>query len=234
MAPDISDSTFRCGHERTPENSVRNGKTGTTCRTCNNERHRQRYAANLEQSRAAVRERMRKHRGGLKGHRNERKTHCPNGHSYDAENTYLTPDGSRQCKTCRREHVRQSYEKNRDKYIPTRRLYYAANREKVLAANRQWVKDNPERAALISRLKKHRRRNAGVLTSDDWGTVLNVYDHRCLACGADETTIDHVIPVSKGGTNTIDNVQPLCRDCNTRKGVKTIDYRPAMAILTKE
>jgi hypothetical protein len=37
---------------------------------------------------------------------NARKTHCPNGHLYDATNTYISPEGSRQCMTCRRDYQR--------------------------------------------------------------------------------------------------------------------------------
>lgn len=52
-------------------------------------------------------------------------------------------------------------------------------------------------------------------------------NHRCLKCGCPHSlTIDHVIPLSKGGKNHVDNYQTLCRKCNSKKG-NTIggDYR---------
>ena len=41
--------------------------------------------------------------------------------------------------------------------------------------------------------------------------------HRCQYCGAAAENIDHVIPKSRGGTHTWDNVDAACRPCNTRK-----------------
>ena len=45
--------------------------------------------------------------------------------------------------------------------------------------------------------------------------------YRCRECGAskDETSleIDHIVPVARGGTNNIDNLQTLCRECNRMK-----------------
>ena len=41
----------------------------------------------------------------------------------------------------------------------------------------------------------------------------------CSSCGSlDDLTIDHIKPLSRGGTNTLDNLTPLCRSCNSSKG----------------
>src|SRR5688572_21263580 len=41
--------------------------------------------------------------------------------------------------------------------------------------------------------------------------------HRCQYCGAAAENIDHVVPRSRGGTHTWDNVVAACRPCNARK-----------------
>lgn len=41
--------------------------------------------------------------------------------------------------------------------------------------------------------------------------------HRCQYCGATAENIDHVVPRSRGGTHTWDNVVAACRPCNARK-----------------
>jgi hypothetical protein len=50
-------------------------------------------------------------------------------------------------------------------------------------------------------------------------------DHLCLYCGnsfaATELTRDHIVPVSRGGTNTWTNVASACRVCNHRKSNRT-------------
>ena len=49
--------------------------------------------------------------------------------------------------------------------------------------------------------------------------VLKEYNHACAVCGcADQRSlqIDHVVPQSKGGADTIDNLQVLCYVCNTQ------------------
>lgn len=42
----------------------------------------------------------------------------------------------------------------------------------------------------------------------------------CVSCGKPSTTIDHVIPLTHGGTNEPSNLQPMCNACNSKKSDK--------------
>jgi len=72
------------------------------------------------------------------------------------------------------------------------------------------------------------RRDANIFTSkiSTKEKVFDLYGRKCLCCGSTENiTIDHVVSVKNGGVNEIENMQPLCKSCNSRKSTKTIDYR---------
>lgn len=59
---------------------------------------------------------------------------------------------------------------------------------------------------------------SGVITVQEWLTIFNQAEGKCVNCGSDEyICIDHIIPLSQGGQNTIENIQPLCRVCNISK-----------------
>lgn len=51
--------------------------------------------------------------GAIAAARQLAKTHCPQGHPYDDENTYRPPSGVRQCRECKREGNRRWYHRNR-------------------------------------------------------------------------------------------------------------------------
>ncbi len=44
----------------------------------------------------------------------------------------------------------------------------------------------------------------------------------CVYCGASATSIDHVVPRSRGGTHTWDNVVAACRRCNHQKADRSL------------
>lgn len=94
----------------------------------------------------------------------------------------------------------------------------------------EWNKTHREARRLISLKAAHKRRalekDSGSFTSEEWIALCEKYDYRCLRCKDKRPlTVDHVIPISRGGTNTIDNIQPLCQSCNSIKHVKVLDYR---------
>lgn len=76
-------------------------------------------------------------------------------------------------------------------------------------------------------LDRHRKRSKtpGVyrVTVDDWKKVLNSFNHRCAYCGKrGDMTIDHVLPLSRGGRHCVANLVPACLRCNLSKGSMTI------------
>jgi 5-methylcytosine-specific restriction endonuclease McrA len=62
-------------------------------------------------------------------------------------------------------------------------------------------------------------------TGEEWLALVLESGGACLRCGELDPTVDHVIPLSLGGPNTIENVQVLCAVCNSDKGDRIEDYR---------
>jgi 5-methylcytosine-specific restriction endonuclease McrA len=68
------------------------------------------------------------------------------------------------------------------------------------------------------------------LTDEEWNQILILQNNSCGWCDcffddSNPPERDHVIPVSKGGALTFENVQALCRSCNSKKGNKIKDFR---------
>lgn len=103
-------------------------------------------------------------------------------------------------------------EENKELLRENKRLYYAENLDK----HRQ---NNRNRRARV-------KGSEGKFTADEFSALCEKYQNRCLKCGEEKKlTADHVVPLVAGGSNGIDNIQPLCKSCNSSKGTKTVDYR---------
>jgi 5-methylcytosine-specific restriction endonuclease McrA len=108
-------------------------------------------------------------------------------------------------------------------------LLTAEQREQRRERVREWNRRHPEkRRAVMQAYRARRKQSSGVVTSAEWKALCEYYDNQCLCCGSSGSlTMDHVIPLSKGGLHILDNVQPLCGECNSRKKDRTVDYRPS-------
>lgn len=128
----------------------------------------------------------------------------------------------------KRAYDKEYAKRNRGKLSARMKAWRLANPQKHLETIKRYRKAHPEVATANRNLRRARLSGiGGKYTAKEWQSLCKSYDYRCLACGEEKPlTVDHVLPISLGGTNTIDNIQPLCRSCNARKHDKHIDYRP--------
>jgi 5-methylcytosine-specific restriction endonuclease McrA len=116
---------------------------------------------------------------------------------------------------------------NPQRVAEIRSEYHKRNKASRNAASKKYALEHPE----SSKARHNKRRTAktkagGSFSATEWKALCKKYKYKCLCCGRKrKLTADHVIPVSKGGTSNISNIQPLCGPCNSRKRDKTIDYR---------
>lgn len=65
--------------------------------------------------------------------------------------------------------------------------------------------------------------------SEEWKGLIQITEGCCPVCGVyvgiERMTMDHIIPLSKGGIHHINNVQPMCRSCNSAKGTTVASKR---------
>ena len=127
-----------------------------------------------------------------------------------------------------KKHLQEWQIKNPGKRKKYDKKYWENNREQINKRISEWAKSNPEKRRLHAKNRKYQIKGSrGNISIYQWKELCGKYNNRCLCCGKQtKLTIDHIIPISRGGDNCISNIQPLCNSCNASKGVKIIDYRP--------
>jgi cytidyltransferase-like protein len=118
------------------------------------------------------------------------------------------------------------------------------------AVTKRWRQKNPEVILRANRRRKLKKMNVfGSHTQEEWESRKRSFGYKCAHCEISESdlsekypdikfhrlTRDHIIPISKGGTDFLSNIQPLCIGCNAKKHDAfelKLDTQPWASIVT--
>ena len=124
------------------------------------------------------------------------------------------------------------YAANKERHAASVAAWYEQNKEQVAARKAAWAKANPElKAARDAAYKKanpekisakenrrRARKASNVVNLVTAAETAAIIAQPCMACGAPEpSTVEHLIPIARGGAHTIGNLVPLCISCNSSK-----------------
>lgn len=205
-------------------------------------RQRKKYAASNSES---IRERKRKYHDLQRSRNNsgptvERKTCSTCDAEKDASQFHThraMPSGlSFECIGCAKERrdkriqedpdfYKRDYVKNRESHRRSRLRYRERNREKVIQQCRDWRAANPEKYLASVHARRARMLGSeGAHTAGEVRRIRKMQRDRCATCSISLSDagchIDHIVPISKGGTNWASNLQMLCPRCNLKKSAK--------------
>ena len=171
---------------------------------------------------------------------------CKNGHvseryvsghvcvlcNEDAKKKYANKDPEK-LRIKKRDSIRRSRARDVEKHRQWQRNHYSREKTKNPAGLaeenrkgvREWRQKYPERAKASDQNKRAKRMAAtGSHTAADIENILAQQNHKCTACKADLRKagyhVDHIVALSRGGTNWPENLQALCPTCNMEKYTK--------------
>lgn len=113
-------------------------------------------------------------------------------------------------------------EKFREKGRKSNLKQYSKDPNKACARVLKWHADNPAKSCILTQRRRARLQAAqgSGVTAGQWQALLTEAKGHCFYCeqASDKLTMDHIVPLSRGGAHDTANVVPACRSCNASKG----------------
>jgi len=158
---------------------------------------------------------------------------CPYGHRGER---YVSGNARVECmlaKTIRnrdkkKEYNARKYRENPTRYVESIKAWVASNPARIKEKAARFYERHPEaKRAQTQRDRARRKGVEGRFSAADIRRLRERQRNRCACCKAPFTKVkknafhvDHIMPISGGGTNWPHNLQLLCPTCNLKKGAK--------------
>jgi 5-methylcytosine-specific restriction endonuclease McrA len=87
-------------------------------------------------------------------------------------------------------------------------------------------RNDPKRNQRLRSLRIKAAKLRGKHSKNEWNELVDEFEHCCVRCleFSEKLEKDHIIPIYQGGSDGIENLQPLCKKCNTAKGPENINW----------
>jgi 5-methylcytosine-specific restriction endonuclease McrA len=145
--------------------------------------------------------------------------------SCGANDWYETPSGSRRCRACAKKRANKNQDRTREAH--SKREYARRNpgiRHVYRPYGPRGLKFSADEVLRRKRVSNRLRKTApGKCSIQQFMLRVEMFGGKCYMCGKSWEVIEHVIPLSRNGTNWPANLRPACSKCNNRKHNK--DWR---------
>ncbi len=196
------------------------GRFRDDCKECFKRSKHERYWRNPEHARKVSMDSYRNTDGAAA----KRRTVAANPERYAAINArYETGHKEERVESRRLRHIERREEAN-----AASREWYAANRERAIENSKAVIRRNPERSRIFA--NRTRTKRVGAPGRDPTAAELiarfDAFGRRCVYCGVPlgvDYHMDHVEPLTKGGSKWISNLAPACPPCNRSKFNHTLE-----------
>lgn len=117
------------------------------------------------------------------------------------------------------EYNKQYCQGNKETLAEYKQQYHQGNKETIAKQKKQYRQEHKEESRVCCQTRRARKRLLpSTLTIQQWENIKEHFNNACAYCGKElPLTQEHLIPVTKGGEYTHNNITCACQSCNSSK-----------------
>lgn len=195
----------------------------TICKECDIARVKQYYLEHKKQKAEYIREYYLKHKKQVlecckKYSIGHKKQIVEQKRKYNIDNRVRISEYKRKCRLTNKKEIAEQ-----------RREYYLRHKKQIAEYMRKYTQTDRGRSLGRHRNQHRRARKRDAegdgVTPEEFERIVKNQHNKCNMCGrrfckSRPATMDHVVPLSKNGAHSSDNIQALCRSCNSSKNAR--------------